>query len=78
MGKTDLVEHKISLQPYAISKQKRPYRLPPGKREVLRQFEDLSPQGIVTVVDEGKDLPSVVVLVTKINKPQACLKTREA
>ena len=40
LGFTDLVRHKIILQPDANSKYQRPYRLSPVKKEVLRHHLD--------------------------------------
>ncbi|CAC5411037.1 unnamed protein product [Mytilus coruscus] len=68
LGFTSLIEHKINLKPNAVSKHQNPYRLPPYKREILReQLDDLLRQGIITPVSESEELPitSPVVLVTK-------------
>ncbi|CAC5407147.1 unnamed protein product [Mytilus coruscus] len=68
LGFTSLNEHKINLKPNAVSKHRNPYRLPPYKREILReQLDDLLRQGIITPVSESEELPitSPVVLVTK-------------
>ncbi|VDI12321.1 Hypothetical predicted protein [Mytilus galloprovincialis] len=67
LGFTSLIEHKINLKPNAVSKHQNPYRLPPYKREILReQLDDLLRQGIITPVSESEELPitSPVVLVT--------------
>lgn len=73
MGFTNLVEHKVSLKPDAVSKHQRPYRLPPDKREVLHhQLDELLEQSIIAPVDEHEDVPitSPIVLVAKQNKPK--------
>jgi hypothetical protein len=73
IGFTTVVEHKISLKPDAVSKNQRPYRLSPDKREILRhQLDDLLRQGIISPVDEQEDVPitSPIVLVAKRNKPK--------
>ena len=70
LGFTSLVEHEINLKPNAIGKHQQPYRLPPYKREILRQqLDDLLQQGIIAPVSETEELPitSPVVLVTKRN-----------
>ncbi|CAG2200046.1 unnamed protein product [Mytilus edulis] len=71
LGYTHLVEHKIHLKPNAVGKHHKPYRLPPYKREVLReQLDNLLEQGIVVPVSEQEELPitSPIVLVTKRNE----------
>ena len=71
LGYTHLVEHKIHLKPNAVGKHHKPYRLPPYKREVLReQLDNLLEQGLVEPVREQKELPitSPIVLVTKQNE----------
>ena len=68
LGFTTVVEHKINLKHNAVPKHQKPYRLPPYKREILReQLDDLLSQGIIAPVSESEDLPitSPVVLVTK-------------
>ena len=57
---TTAVQHKIILKSDAKPKHQKPYRLPPHKREVLRQ-------GIIAPVSENEDVPitSPIVLVTK-------------
>ena len=56
------MEHKIHLKQNAISKHQKPYRLPPYKREILReQLDSLLEQEIIVPVNE------TVVLVTKRN-----------
>jgi len=53
LGYTNLVEHKIHLKPNVISKHQKPYRLPPYKREILReQLDNLLEQGIIVPVNE--------------------------
>ncbi|CAC5423039.1 unnamed protein product [Mytilus coruscus] len=66
-----LVEHKIHLKPNAVGKHHKPNRLPPYKREVLReQLDILLEQGIVVPDSELEELPitSPIVLVTKRNE----------
>jgi hypothetical protein len=64
------VEHNIHLKANTISKHQKPYRLPPYKREILReQLDSLLEQGIIVPVNETEEPPitSPVVLVTKRN-----------
>ena len=71
LGLTSVVEHQIHLNPNAVFKHQRSYRLSPDKREVLRhQLDELLQQGIITPVSENEDMPisSPIVLVSKRNK----------
>lgn len=71
LGYTTLVEHRIHLKPNAVGKQQKPYRLPPQKREILRQqLDNLLDQGVIAPVSEAEQLPitSPIVLVTKRNE----------
>ena len=68
LGFTNLVEHKITLKQEAVGKHQKPYRLPPYKREILReQLDNLLKQGIIAPVSDTDDLQitSPIVLVTK-------------
>lgn len=67
LGFTSLVENTIHLQPNAVSKHHKPYRLSPDKREVLgTQLTELLNQGIITPVNEIEDIPiyGPIVLVS--------------
>ncbi|VDI47202.1 Hypothetical predicted protein [Mytilus galloprovincialis] len=66
--RTDIIPNS---NPNAVGKHHKPYRLPPYKREVLReQLDNLLEQGIVVPVSEQEELPitSPIVLVTKRNE----------
>ncbi|CAC5391981.1 unnamed protein product [Mytilus coruscus] len=71
LGFTRVVEHKILLKPDAVGKHLKPYRLPPYKREILREhLDNLLKEGIIAPVSETEDLliTSPIVLVTKRSK----------
>ena len=68
LGLTDVVQHHISLKPDFVGKHHKPYRLPPYKREVLREhLDNLLKQNIIAPVSQSEDLPitSPIVLVSK-------------
>ncbi|VDI74561.1 Hypothetical predicted protein [Mytilus galloprovincialis] len=74
LGFTRVVEHKILLKQDAVGKHQKPYRLPPFKREILREhLDNLLQQGIIAPVSETEDLliTSPIVLVTKRSKNSA-------
>ncbi|CAG2254909.1 unnamed protein product [Mytilus edulis] len=74
LGFSSLIEHKINFKPNAISKHQNPYKLPPYKREILReQLDDLLRQGIITPVSESEELliTSPVVLVANVDKKES-------
>ena len=76
LGATHLAEHQIHLKPNAVLKHQRPYRLTPDKREILRHhLDELLNQGIISPVNEKKDLPvtSPIVIVSKRNNNKADL-----
>ena len=71
LGFTRVVEHKILLKPDVVGKHQKPYRLPPFKREILRDhLNNLLEQGIIAPVSETEDLliSSPIVLVSKRSK----------
>lgn len=71
LGFTRVVEHKILLKPDVVGKHQKPYRLPPYKRDILRDHLDhLLEQGIIAPVSETEDLliSSPIVLVSKRSK----------
>lgn len=75
LGYTTAVQHKIILKSDAQPKHRKPYRLPPHKREVLRHhLDELLRQGIIAPVSENEDVPitSPIVLVTKRAKSRIC------
>ena len=68
LGLTDVVRNHISLKPDFVGKHHKPYRLPPYKREVLREhLDNLLKQNIIAPVSQSEDLPitSPIVLVSK-------------
>ena len=73
LGYTEVVQHKISLKPDYRPKYHKPYRLPPDKKEALREhLDELLRQNIIAPVHESESVPitSPIVLVSKRNKPK--------
>ena len=71
LGFTEVVQHKISLKPDYRPKYHKPYRLPPDKKEALREhLDELLRQNIIAPVNESESVPitSPIVLVSKRNK----------
>ena len=74
LGYTDVIEHKICLKPDFKPKHQQPYRLPPDKKNILRDhLDELLKQGIIAPVQETEEIPitSPIVLVSKRNRPKA-------
>ncbi|CAG2237670.1 unnamed protein product [Mytilus edulis] len=68
LGYTDIVHHKICMKSDFKPKNQRPYRLPPDKKEALREhLDELLRQNIIAPVSETEDVPiiSPIVLVSK-------------
>ncbi|CAC5404413.1 unnamed protein product [Mytilus coruscus] len=68
LGYTDIVHHKICMKSDFKHKNQRPYRLPPDKKEALREhLDELLRQNIIAPVSETEDVPiiSPIVLVSK-------------
>ncbi|CAC5391988.1 unnamed protein product [Mytilus coruscus] len=76
LGFTRVVEHKILLKPDAVGKHQKPYRLPPYKREILREhFDNLLKQGIIapqvveSLVEDDPFFPFVEDVCGKVKIP---------